>query len=57
MQDLYKWPQRKKLYVLFRVYGLESGRIGFKLFVDPEEARRRGQLTFEAEGWTARARA
>lgn len=47
---------RKRIYALFRVYGMESGSIGFKLFVDPESARRRGTLAFEAEGWTVTAR-
>lgn len=56
MRDMSNWPYKKKLYVLFRVYGLESGRIGFKLFVDPEDARKRGALLFESEGWTVMAR-
>lgn len=57
MQSMSAGSERKRLYVLFRVYGLESGRIGFKLFVDPEDARRRGLLLFEAEGWTVTAKA
>jgi hypothetical protein len=43
--------QKQKAYVLFRVYGLESGRVGVKLYVDPERARKDGQLEFEADGW------
>jgi hypothetical protein len=46
---------KKKIYALFRLYGLESGRVGMKLFLDPDAARRRGQLEFEAEGWTVTA--
>jgi hypothetical protein len=48
--------QKKKVYVLFRVYGLESGRIGVKIYVDPEIARKDGQLEFEADGWTVTPR-
>lgn len=48
--------RKKKLYALFRVYGLESGKIGVKLFLDPEGARKQGLLEFEAEGWTVTAR-
>lgn len=43
--------QKKKVYALFRVYGLESGRVGVKVYVDPEIARKDGQLEFEADGW------
>jgi len=49
--------QKKKVYVLFRVYGLESGQIGLIIYVDPEVARKGGQLEFEADGWTVKPRA
>ncbi|KAF2791877.1 hypothetical protein K505DRAFT_326545 [Melanomma pulvis-pyrius CBS 109.77] len=43
--------QKKKLYVLFRVYGLESGDVGVRVYIDPEAARKDGRLEFEADGW------
>lgn len=49
--------QKKKVYALFRVYGLESGRAGVKVYVDPEIARKSGQLEFEADSWTVTPRA
>jgi len=44
--------ERKQLYILFRVYGLDSGRVSMKVYVDPEIARRDGRLEFEPENWT-----
>jgi hypothetical protein len=43
--------QKKELYVLFRVYGLKSGHVGVKIYIDPEAARKDGRLEFEAESW------
>lgn len=48
---------KKQLYVLFRVYGLDSGRIGVKVYVDPEIARKERQLEFEPKEWTVTPRA
>jgi hypothetical protein len=48
--------QEKKVYALFRVYGLESGRLGVKIYIDPENARKGGKLEFEADGWTVTPR-
>ena len=49
--------QKKKVYVLFRVFGLESGDISVKVYVDPEAARKNGQLEFETESWAVTAKA
>ena len=43
-------------YVLFRVFGLESGDIGVKVYVDPEAARKNGLLEFETESWAVTAK-
>jgi hypothetical protein len=48
---------KKKVYVLFRVFGLKSGDIGVKVYVDPEAARENGLLEFEAESWLVTAKA
>jgi len=49
--------QKKNVYVLFRVFGPQSGDIGVKLFVDHEAARKNGLLEFEAETWAVTAKA
>jgi hypothetical protein len=56
MQSSQLLLQKKKIYVLFRIYGLESGRIGVKVYVDPEIARRGGHLEFAADSWTVMPR-
>lgn len=48
--------QAKKVYILFRVFGLESGQVGVKLYVDLEESRKNGELEFEAQSWTVTPR-
>jgi len=62
MQDLSAGsPQdlnlKKQLYVLFRVYGLESGNVVVKVYVDPEIARKDRLLEFEPKDWTVTPRA
>jgi hypothetical protein len=49
--------QMKKVNVLFRVFGLQSGDIGVKVFVDPYAAWKNGLLEFEAESWAFTAKA
>jgi hypothetical protein len=43
--------QRRAVYCIFRVYGLESGNVRLRVFVDPDAARGEGRLDFEAEEW------
>ncbi|SCV57582.1 unnamed protein product [Fusarium fujikuroi] len=49
--------QRRKVYILFRVHGLESGQVGLRVFIDPEALRKSGDLVFEAQSWTVTPRA
>ncbi|KAF5666548.1 hypothetical protein FCIRC_10136 [Fusarium circinatum] len=49
--------QRRKVYVLFRVHGLESGQVGLRVFLDLEALRKSGDLVFEAQSWTVTPRA
>ncbi|KAF5639265.1 hypothetical protein F52700_4117 [Fusarium sp. NRRL 52700] len=49
--------QRRKVYILFRVHGLESGQVGLRVFVDLEALRKSGDLVFEAQSWTVTPRA
>ncbi|VUC31113.1 unnamed protein product [Clonostachys rosea] len=46
---------RKKVFAIFRVYGLEPGEIGVKVYVDAESASQEGNLKFEADSWVVRA--
>ncbi|KAF4422223.1 hypothetical protein FACUT_10700 [Fusarium acutatum] len=49
--------QRRKVYILFRVHGLESGQVGLRVFIDLEALRKSGDLVFEAQSWTVTPRA
>ncbi|KAG5763235.1 hypothetical protein H9Q72_008661 [Fusarium xylarioides] len=48
--------QRRKVYILFRVHGLESGQVGLRVFIDLEALRKSGDLVFEAQSWTVTPR-
>ncbi|KAF5604362.1 hypothetical protein FPCIR_908 [Fusarium pseudocircinatum] len=49
--------ERRKVYILFRVHGLESGQVGLRVFIDLEALRKSGDLVFEAQSWTVTPRA
>jgi hypothetical protein len=40
------------IYVIFRVFNLGNDSIGFKVLVDPESIRQRGELEFTAVTWS-----
>ncbi|KAF5675549.1 hypothetical protein FHETE_2546 [Fusarium heterosporum] len=44
--------ERRKVFLLFRVHGLESGQIGVRIYADLEGLRKTGDLVFEAVSWT-----
>jgi len=48
-------PQRgaSNVYVILRVFNLE-GRIGLRVYVDPESSRRRGELEFNVDTWSVK---
>ena len=39
---------------MFRVFGLEDGNVGVRVYVDPETARKNGLLEFKTERWSVR---
>ena len=41
------------VYIIFRVYSLE-GKIGLRVYVDPETSRQRGELDFHVETWAVK---
>ncbi|KAF1811004.1 hypothetical protein P152DRAFT_483336 [Eremomyces bilateralis CBS 781.70] len=45
-----------EVYVLCRVFGISSRRIGWRLFLDPEAARETGELQFSTHSWKVASR-
>lgn len=37
--------------MVFRVYSLESNRIGMRIYSDPEHLRQMGELVFKGHTW------
>ena len=52
MQVMKLQPKRapEDIYVILRVFDLE-GRIGLKVYVDPEASRVKGELKFTTNTW------
>ncbi|KAK0742653.1 hypothetical protein B0T18DRAFT_168089 [Schizothecium vesticola] len=46
-----------KVYIIFRVFNMFSDKINVKLYVDPAELERRGELDFSTDTYTVKARA
>jgi hypothetical protein len=46
-----------KVYIIFRVFNMFSDEINVKLYVDPVELERRGELDFSTDTYTVKARA
>ncbi len=55
MQEMKLQPEisSSSVYVLFRVFNLE-GKIGLRVFVDPEPAQLNGELEFSADKWVVK---
>ncbi|KPM37949.1 hypothetical protein AK830_g8628 [Neonectria ditissima] len=49
MSQSQAYQEKKQLYVIFRVYGLNSGRVGVKVYANPMRAKEEQKLDFE---WT-----
>jgi len=43
---------RETVYMILRVFNLETAGVGLKILVDPEKLRRRHELAFTAESWS-----
>ena len=50
MDENHNSPGHKNVYILVRVSGLMSDRIGMRLYVDPEQIKRNKELDF-TETW------
>jgi len=45
----------KGIYILARVFGIASKMVGLRFYLDPETARRNGELQFTADTWKVSA--
>ncbi len=56
MERLALQPNRStpEVYVILRVFNLENGDIGVKLYVDPMAAKESGELNFSTDTWGVR---
>lgn len=43
---------REDVYAVLRVYNLDKGRIGLRVYVDPAEKEASRELVFTGEVWT-----
>lgn len=53
MQNYRLEPDRRSqnVYLLARVFGIASKEVGLRIYVDPETARRNGELQFSVDTW------
>lgn len=53
MTNIHTQAGHREVYMILRVYEIESeGRIGMKVYVDPEQLRLDEQLLFTGENWS-----
>jgi hypothetical protein len=44
---------RARVYVILRVFNLQ-GRLGLRVYVDPESSHREGELEFNVDTWAVK---
>ena len=44
------------VYLIFRVYNIDSPWVGLKVYVDPNKMRKNGSLVFTEETWAVTPR-
>ena len=52
MRDMYYEEEHSKVYLIVRVFEIESQSIGMKVYLDPEKLRQHGNLVFTGEKWS-----
>lgn len=52
MRDVHDVEEQTELYMILRVFGIESDEIGVKLYLDPEQLRLDESLLFTGETWS-----
>ncbi|KAJ9143512.1 ATPase-like, ATP-binding domain [Pleurostoma richardsiae] len=53
MQDVHNEKGHSKVYMILRVFNIESQAIGMSVCIDPERQRSDGRLLFTGETWSA----
>lgn len=46
------WHSRETVYMIFRVYNLNSDKIGLRVYPDPAELEQTGELLFTPGAWS-----
>ncbi|KAH6874355.1 hypothetical protein B0T10DRAFT_205754 [Thelonectria olida] len=52
MGRIHSNEDRSEVYMIFRVFWLNSDRIGLRIYFDPEQLRQDGQLVFTGQTWS-----
>ncbi|KAI8676088.1 hypothetical protein NCS56_00495700 [Fusarium sp. Ph1] len=52
MQRVHSTQDRSEVYMIFRVFWLNSDGIGLSVYSDPEKLRQQGQLLFTGQTWS-----
>ena len=51
MQRIHHSEDHSEIYMVFRVFWLNSDRIGLRVYTDPEQLRQNGRLLFRGKTW------
>lgn len=52
MRRAHTAPNRSEVYMVLRVFWLNSDKIGMCVYFDPEQLRQDGRLLFTAQTWS-----
>ncbi|CAG9997117.1 unnamed protein product [Clonostachys byssicola] len=52
MQNIHSIEDRSEVYMILRVFWLDSNNIGMRVYLDPEHMRQEGGLIFTGETWS-----
>lgn len=52
MQNIHNIEDRSEVYMILRVFWLDSNNIGMRVYLDPEQMRQEGGLIFTGETWS-----
>ncbi|XEU94732.1 hypothetical protein FSHL1_000016 [Fusarium sambucinum] len=52
MQQIHHTEDHSEIYIVFRVFQLNSDRIGLCVYTDPEQLRQDGHLLFKGQTWS-----
>jgi hypothetical protein len=52
MRSIHYTEDRSVVYMILRVFGLRSDKIGMSVYLDPEQLRQDGRLLFMGQPWS-----